>query len=60
MVEEEESEVVRFQLDGAAAYTARNSRNFLRITSPRRLVSLRGDVEQPVQSPDLIVCDFFL
>jgi hypothetical protein len=27
---------------------------------PERLVSLRGDVGWPAQSPDLSICDFFL
>ena len=40
--------------------TARRSLGVLREMFPRRLISLRGDVEWPARSPDLSPCDFFL
>ena len=49
-----------FQQDGATAYTARVTMNFLRQMFPGRPISLRGDVNWPARSPDFSPCDFFL
>ena len=51
---------VRVQQDGATARTAHHSMSVLREMFPSRLVSLRGDIGWPAQSPDLAPCDFFL
>jgi len=50
---------VWFQQDGATAHTARTSMNLLREHFPKRLISLRGDLQWSAHSPDLDPCDFF-
>lgn len=52
MVEEVELGVVWIQQDGATVHTARILLNALRENFPKRLVTLRGDVGYPAQSPD--------
>jgi hypothetical protein len=49
-----------FQQDGAMAHTSRASMAVLQDHFPGRLISLRGNLEWPVRSPDLTPCDFFL
>jgi hypothetical protein len=50
---------VWFQQDGATAHTSRRSLEILREMFPGHVVSLRGDIEWPLLSPDLSSCDFF-
>ena len=59
-LKEVELDNVWFQQDGATAHTARISMDFLREVFPRRLISLRGDVNWPALSPDLATCDYLL
>jgi len=49
-----------FQQDGATCHTSRETMDFLRQHFPRRLISLRGDIEWPPWSLDLSPCDYFL
>ena len=48
-----------FQQDGATAHTARLSMNTLRAAFPGRLLSRFGDIQWPINSPDLTAADFF-
>ena len=50
---------VWFQQDGATEHTAHVSMTVLRQHFPGRLISLRGDLQWPAQSPDLAPCDYF-
>ena len=53
-------ENVWFQQDGAMAHTARASITVLRQNFPGYLISSRGDLHWPAQSPDFSPCDCFL
>ena len=59
-LKEVELDNVWFRQDGATAHTVRILMDFLREVFPRRLISLRGDVNWPALSPDLAPCDYLL
>ena len=57
---DELEEDVWFQQVRAKAHTSSHSLLILREMFPGHLISLRGDIGWPAQSPDLTPCDFFL
>ena len=59
-LDDDDTERVWFQQDGATAHTARRLLGVLSEMFPGCLISLRGDVGWPARSPDLNPCDFFL
>ena len=48
------------RLVSTIGFTAHTARDFLRDRFPGQLISLRGDLNWPARSPDLVPCDFFL
>lgn len=59
-LEEMDVKVMWFQQNGTMAHTAQISVTLLYKNFPERLISLRGDLQWPVCSLDLVPCDYFV
>ena len=55
-----DAEDIWFQQGGTTAHTAQRTMRYLRELFPRHIISHRGDIPWPAQSPDLAPCNFFL
>jgi len=59
-MEEEDTDVIWFQQDGATCHTANVTIDLLRGTFENRIISRNGDVNWPPRSCDLTPLDYFV
>jgi hypothetical protein len=55
-----ELSTIWFQQDSATVHTARASMEIVREIFPKRIISLRSQLQWHARSPDLSTCDYFL